>query len=148
MKRAPALHPLSHDHHRTLVQCMRLRRATAEDAASVRADFLAHWQEEVAAHFRIEEELLLPAYARHGDARDEAVVQALCDHVEIRRDVAALADAADADPAALHALAERLDAHVRHEERVLFPLVEAALPGDELAALGEAIAAAEARARG
>ena len=148
MKRAPALHPLSHDHHHTLVQCMRLRRATAEDAAQVRADFLAHWEAEVARHFRVEEEVLLPAFARHGDVHDAAVVRALCDHVEIRRDVAALADVPEADPEALHALAERLDAHVRHEERVLFPLVEAALPAAELEALAEAIAGAEASAQG
>jgi iron-sulfur cluster repair protein YtfE (RIC family) len=32
----------------------------------------------------------------------------------------------------LHQLGERLERHIRHEERVLFPLIEEALPDDEL----------------
>lgn len=117
------------------------------DAEAVRDGFLAFWRSEGALHFRIEEEVLLPAYARRGDPRHEAVAEALCGHVEIRRDVEELArPGAPADPAALRALAERLDAHVRHEERVLFPLIQETLDADELAALGEALAAAEREA--
>ena len=40
-------------------------------------------------------------------------------------------------------LGERLNDHVRYEERDLFVLVEDRLTGEELAALGAAIAAAE-----
>lgn len=38
---------------------------------------------------------------------------------------------------------QRLNEHVRLEERTLFPLIEAALPADELAALGARLAEEE-----
>jgi hypothetical protein len=43
----------------------------------------------------------------------------------------------------MHELGERLDDHIRHEERVLFPLIEESLERDELSALGAAVEAAE-----
>ncbi|MGH2981795.1 MAG: hypothetical protein ACRDKV_07120 [Solirubrobacterales bacterium] len=43
----------------------------------------------------------------------------------------------------LHELGERLDGHVRHEERVLFPAIEEALSDEQLASLGRAVEAAE-----
>jgi iron-sulfur cluster repair protein YtfE (RIC family) len=42
-------------------------------------------------------------------------------------------------PEELHELGERLHAHIRHEERVLFPLIEASLSEDELSDLLAAI---------
>ena len=50
--------------------------------------FLAHWEDEESLHFRLEEEVLLPAYAAHGDPNHTAVVRTVIDHVQIRRDVA------------------------------------------------------------
>ena len=50
----------------------------------------------------------------------------------------------DPDPAALRELGERLESHIRFEEPVLFPLIEEALPVDELERLGAAFALAEA----
>lgn len=37
------------------------------------------------------------------------------------------------EPELLHDLGERLERHIRHEERVLFPMIEEALPDHELA---------------
>ena len=142
MKRDPALVALSHDHHHALHQAMLMRRATADDVAAVRDEVLAFWAEEGARHFRIEEEVLLPAFAAAGDPRDEAVVTVLTDHVWIRERLDRLA-ATELDLAGVHELGERLHAHIRHEERVLFPLIERTLGADALAALGRRIAAAE-----
>ena len=50
-------------------------------------------------------------------------------------------------PAALRELGERLESHIRFEERVLFPMIEEALPVDELERLGAAFARAEADQR-
>ncbi len=44
----------------------------------------------------------------------------------------------------LRELGERLERHIRFEEPELFPMIEAALPDDELVQLGEAFAGAEA----
>jgi hemerythrin-like domain-containing protein len=135
VKRHPALAPLSRDHHHALVLAQRLRRAGEQDAADAAAAFLEHWSEEERLHFRIEEEVLLPAYAAYGDPDHPAVVRTLVDHVRIRSDVERLAHGAD--PELLHDLGGRLADHVRHEENELFPLVEQTLPEPALVELGE-----------
>jgi hemerythrin-like domain-containing protein len=135
LKRHPALISLSRDHHHALVIARRLRHATNETAADAAAAFLAHWREEEKHHFRLEEELLLPAYARHGDPDHPAVVRMLIDHILIRRDAGRLEDQPPLE--LLHDLGARLSSHVELEERELFPLIEATIPEFELAALGE-----------
>jgi len=133
VKRHEALAQLSRDHHQALFQAQRLRRATDEDAGEVLAAYLDFWHEVGHLHFRAEEEVLLPAYAAHADASSGAVVRVLVDHTLIRRDADALERAGEPPLERLHELGDRLEAHVRHEERVLFPLIEEALPEDELA---------------
>ncbi len=140
MKRHPALQPLSRDHHHALVIARRLRRATPDDAADAAHAFLAHWEGEEQKHFRIEEEVLLPAYATHGEMNHPAIARALLDHVMIRRDALRLADTPPLE--VLHELGDRLAAHVELEERELFPLIERSLPEAELAELGERLRAA------
>jgi iron-sulfur cluster repair protein YtfE (RIC family) len=135
VKRSDALTPLSRQHHQGLFAALKLKRAHAATAAEARAAFVEFWEREGRHHFRVEEELLLPAYARYGEHDHPAVVRVLVDHVDLRRRGEDVAAAADPDPDELHELGERLEAHIRHEERVLFPLIEAALPPDELARL-------------
>lgn len=135
MKRSDALAPLSRQHHQGLFAAMKLKRADAAGADDARAAFVDYWEREGRDHFRVEEEVLLPAYARHGEHDHPAVVRVLVDHVDLRRRGEDVAAVADPDPAALNELGERLERHIRHEERVLFPLIEEALPPDELARL-------------
>lgn len=139
MKRSDALVRLSRDHHHGLVVAQRLRRATVETAAAARSAFLEYWTTDGHDHFRAEEEVLLPAFARYEPPTNDAVVRVLTDHVDLRRRAA---DVAIDDPPTcddLHALGDRLRDHIRHEERVLFPLIEGALPADELVALAAAL---------
>jgi len=142
MKRDPALVDLSHDHHQALYTAMLMQRATATDLAEVRDDTLEFWAAQGSKHFRIEEEVLLPAFAAAGDPREEAVVTVLVEHVWIRERMGRMA-AGELDLADVHELGERLAAHVRHEERVLFPLIERTLDADALVSLGSRISAAE-----
>lgn len=139
MKRDPALTGLSHDHHDALFAALKLKRATEETAAAAREALATYWEGHGRAHFRLEEEVLFPAYARHGDPYDELIARALCDHVAIRQMVAAVSEDPQAPPERLHALGELMSEHVRLEERQLFPKIEQALPGAELAALGAAL---------
>lgn len=135
MKRHPALAPLSRDHHHALVLARRLRRAEESNAEEVARAFLAHWEDEESLHFRLEEEVLLPAYAAHADPNHAAVVRTLIDHVLIRRDVTRLPEAPPL--ALLHELGQRLADHVKLEENELFPLIERTIPEPELSALGD-----------
>jgi hemerythrin-like domain-containing protein len=143
MKRSEALQRLSRDHHRALEVALKLRRASGGDAEKVSAEFLDFWREHGALHFRVEEEVMLPAFARHGDPTDPRVVRVLTDHVEIRRRAADLERVSTTDAEELNALGEILNDHVRHEERVLFPLIEASLPEAELGELAQSIDEAE-----
>ena len=70
----------------------------------------------------------------------------LTEHVDLRRRGQDLEAGADVAPEALRELGERLERHIRFEERELFPMIEAALPDDELERLGAAFARAEAGA--
>ena len=105
--------------------------------------FLVFWREHGQRHFRVEEDVLLPAFAAGGgDPRHPCVTRVLSEHVEIR---AMARHAASAPLVELRELAERLTAHVRTEEDELFPLIEATLESTALAALGEELERAESR---
>jgi hypothetical protein len=144
MKRSAALTPLSHQHHQGLFAALQLKRAAPETVAEARGAFLDFYAREGARHFRAEEDLLLPAYARHAAPDAPEIVRVLTEHVDLRRRGQDVEAATDPDPAVLRELGERLEAHIRFEERELFPMIEAALPDDELERLGAAFARAEA----
>jgi hemerythrin-like domain-containing protein len=141
VKRQRALRPLSRDHHVALVAAQRLRRATAEDVATARDAFLEFWREHGAHHFRVEEEVLLPAFAVHADPHAECVARMLMDHVRIRAAARRL-ESGEATVEALHELGTMLERHVRLEEREVFPLIEETLPPDAAEKLVGAVLAA------
>jgi len=145
MKRSQALQPLSRDHHVALTVAMKLKRATEADAEEAAREFMSFFRDDGSHHFRVEEEVLLPAAARYMDADDERIVRVLTDHVEIRRRAADLEAATSWDAGALNELGELLDGHVRHEERVLFPHIESVVPAEPLAKLAVAVQEAERR---
>ena len=141
MKRHPDLREFSDDHHQGLVNALRLKRAGAGEgvtpAEAARA-FLKFWREDTSLHFRKEEEVLLPVVARYGgNLKDEPVVEMLTQHARIRGFAMQLGDEVereDVQRETLQTLGEQLEAHIRLEERVLFPALEESLPEE---ALGE-----------
>jgi hypothetical protein len=143
MKRHAALQPLSRDHHVALVAAQRLCRATETDAAAARDVFLEFWREHGAHHFRVEEEVLLPAFAAHGDPNEVCVVRMLVDHVRIREQAQRLEREGSPSVESLRSLGTALERHVRLEEREVFGLIEAALPPEAAEELVEAVLRAE-----
>ena len=130
MKRSEALAPLSRDHHVALETALRLRRATASDVKLAAARFSAFWQRSGARHFDVEEELILPAHPDGDPGWDAAAQRVRAEHADISARAQALDDT---DVGAARALGELLAAHVRFEERVLFPMLERALDTERLA---------------
>ena len=116
---------------------LRLQRTTDVDAEVVRPETLDFWREEGREHVRLEEALLLPAFARHVGADDEDVVRVLVAHVDIRRRIADLEEGLPVED--LHALGERLRDHVRPEEGKPCGRIETALSPEELGVLGGAL---------
>lgn len=155
MKRDPALHPLSQHHHFALIQAWEMRRAVEAPAArrpaALRAaaqKFIKFWARTGREHFREEEEILLPAYARHVRLdQDREVMCMLADHAEIRAHVQELEKilASDSDDALaglqdlVAKLARRLHDHVRLEENEIFPRIEKALGPEGLRATGKGL---------
>ena len=135
MKRHPDLREFSDDHHQGLVNAFRLKRTAAgEGVTPVEAAraFLKFWREDTSLHFRKEEEVLLPVVARYGgNLRDECVVVMLTQHARIRGLAMQLGDEVEQEEVqrkTLRALGELLEAHIRLEERALFPALEDSLP--------------------
>jgi hypothetical protein len=145
MKRHPALAELSRDHHQALVVARDLRRASPVQTGGPASAFLAFWAADCRDHFRLEEEILLPAYAVHGAPDHPTVLRMVVDHMIIRRDAELVAGGASAPE--LRRLGEALASHVRLEERHVFPLVEETLSVSELDRLGCRLAEAVAATR-
>jgi hemerythrin-like domain-containing protein len=99
-------------------------------------------------HFRKEEEVLLPVMARHGgDVSQASVVEMLEDHARIRGLVMRLSDevaGGNVRPETLSEIGDRLEAHIRLEERVIFPMVEESLPEAGLTELAARLEVKEA----
>jgi hemerythrin-like domain-containing protein len=139
VKRSEALRSLSRDHHKALSAALEMRRAT--DAAEGAAAFARYWEEHGKIHFRVEEEVLLPTWARLGNLDQTAALRLAKEHLEIR--AAGLALDGRPDLEQVHALAEKLAEHVRFEERELFGLIERDLGPQELERLAGAVSEAE-----
>ena len=146
MKRSEFLQVLSRGHHQGLFVALRLRRATSASATDARQAFVEFWQTEGANTFGLRRQLPLPAYARHRPVSEPAVVRVLIEHVDLRRRAAELEAGESPSLTDLHELGNRLEQHIRHEERVLFPAIQAALPDVELNELRRALERAESAA--
>jgi hemerythrin-like domain-containing protein len=105
-------------------EARRLRWAAAgdDDPEPVAAAFADHFAAVSVPHFRKEEETLFPLVAALDEARP-LVVEAVLDHQRLHALVAELRRSADVRPA-MRDIGELLEAHVRREERELFPLIE------------------------
>jgi hemerythrin-like domain-containing protein len=151
MKRHPSLHPLSQHHHFALIQALEMRRAAEappeKRAAAVQHQaekFVRFWHKSGREHFREEEEVLLPAYARHMRLdRDADVMRVLADHAEIRAAVLnfekLLAEKTSIEAEEMSRVGKLLHDHVRLEENEVFPRIEKALGEKQLSAMGQGL---------
>lgn len=125
MKRSDSLLKLSREHHGALVLAKRAQGfgATPGAAAEVfMAQLVATFADELDPHFQAEENTLLPALQAAGESA--LVKRTLAEHAELRGLIEAVARR---DPPALPRFGVALAAHVRFEERELFPAAEAVL---------------------
>lgn len=148
MRRSAALRLLSREHHAPLKVAWRLRHASADEAQEAQDAFVAFMTDEGELHFRAEEDVLLPAVWGLLDLADQRVTRVLDEHDRLRSAALHLRVAPvfdERDVRRLHSLGELLEGHVRHEERVLFPLIEATLTDEELDRLQRTLRRDEAR---
>ncbi len=137
LKRHESLIPLSRDHYVGLVQAQHLIKAGGQDAVARRkavAEFLDAWAMEIEPHFK-DEERLLRGLMSDADGR-----QFEAEHALVRGLAAEAGDKRkEVDPGAawVWEVGQKLNDHIRWEERHLFPAIEKSATAQELKMLGE-----------
>ncbi|AHF16938.1 hemerythrin domain-containing protein [Niabella soli] len=134
MKRNIHLVALSRDHHHGLLFCWKIRQGIALNIAAERilAYIRYFYETHLQPHFQEEETILFVASA------DPLCQRAINEHREIAGRIREITEG-DADAPALLSLADLTDAHIRFEERVLFPHLEETLTATQLAGIGDTL---------
>ncbi len=131
MRRHPALQDLSRDHFTASVACLHMRRAAASHPQApplqeVMRGLMDLWHRALHWHFDEEDEDLTPHLEGTGQ---ELLDRLRADHARLR---AAFEDLERRPPDAFAAVAEDLQKHIRWEEDVLFPWLQAHLSDHQL----------------
>ncbi|HLV51680.1 MAG TPA: hemerythrin domain-containing protein [Flavobacterium sp.] len=118
MKRIEELHHLSHDHHHGLLVCWKIRTAFSKGIEMERVKNYLKWFYEyhLKTHFEIEEQTLLPVVG----TENEYGKQMLAEHQQLRD----LFETTEISSGNLTQIEELLQAHIRFEERQLFPIIQ------------------------
>ncbi len=135
IKRHEALKPLSRHHMLGLHIGLKLSRAKTEESKLTLAEIIEEtktfWHQGGEVHFREEEEIVLPVYAKYAKLDKQEVIEMLLEHVLIRSGMQSLI-ANELTISEVRELGELLRTHIRKEERIIFPMIEKALPEAEL----------------
>jgi iron-sulfur cluster repair protein YtfE (RIC family) len=125
-ERHPLLQPLSSEHEQGLLLCSHMRRALADgaDHAHVLAECRSLFNTDVLPHFAVEEEVVFPVLGND----DPLVQRAIAEH----RTIAQLFFLEDDPRIVLGRIVDELEAHIRFEERVLFPRVQQRATPEEM----------------
>ena len=137
LKRHLALQPLSRDHYVGLVQARHLIKSAGGsevDRRTALREFSDAWVRDIATHFD-DEERLLPHLMDPADRQrmldEHARLRELaCEARTRRREV-------DPGPQWMQNLGQLLEAHIRWEERELFPAIQATADADRLETLAQ-----------
>ncbi len=133
-KRHQSLIPLSHQHHHGLVMSHRLKQSldpsNAQAVAALADEVVTFFRDHLIPHFDAEEKALFPIIEEHGGRLP------LIDELREEHDrFAALVDQLGSSTLEsqqrarlLRLFGQTLEAHIRKEERVLFPLYEERVP--------------------
>ncbi|HEY9176274.1 MAG TPA: hemerythrin domain-containing protein [Flavipsychrobacter sp.] len=138
IKRSSELVPLSRDHHSGLLLCWKIKTGLQKNVGTDRiANYVVfYYQAHLKEHFRQEEEYVFPLL----DKDDPLIEKALSEHGELATLIAGLENAIPVEPTSLEKLMNLLEAHIRYEERELFPYIEQKSGDSGLKNAGEIIA--------
>lgn len=137
MKRSKELESLSWEHHDGLVDSFRIKQGVKKEVpCETLSNYIRTiWEQNLQHHFEQEEQVLIPLLSKAGDS-GELLPKFWQDHQELAR----MAESLQTDPATCYqrvaAFAERLEQHIRFEERELFPWIETELDAETLASAG------------
>jgi hemerythrin-like domain-containing protein len=145
MKRHPALHTLSHDHHQGLILAQQLKKgasqykgmpSTLEDKKDYTISF---YKNELKKHFEDEKKILFPFVKNKNEDIDKLIVEIMSEHRKMESLIVELSKA-DQLENMLNELGWLLEKYIRKEERELFVEIEKVLSKDELEIIGNKLA--------
>lgn len=118
MKRAAFLQPFSREHHHNLLLGWKIRKGFSKNIETERIKKYTDWfyKTHIERHFALEEKYIFPVLGKG----NKLVEKALSQHRRLRR----LFEDKENPEKSLSLLEEELEAHVRFEERKLFPKVQ------------------------
>ena len=117
-----------------------VRAGSEAECLGAADEFVRFVQGEGSAHFREEEERIFPLLAAYLDQPSELVDRALLEHGRLRAAAVRFGRGREQVCAdAVASVGRLLEAHIRCEEREIFPLVERLVPDDVLRAVCLAI---------
>ena len=137
MKRNKNLIELSRDHHHGLLLGWKIKQGFKRkvDLSEI-ADYIIHFANEALfSHFDEEENQVLIYLSKEDSFRKQVIAE----HAEIKDLIKQISLNPLADTSAFLKLAEKLEAHIRFEERALFPHLENTLSEDQLEEIGSLI---------
>jgi hemerythrin-like domain-containing protein len=136
LKRSKELILLSKDHHQGLLLCWKIRSGINKKISAARiSDYVSFFSElELKDHFKKEEEIVFSELPSDDSLKSEALKQ----HEVLQ---AMICDLGDSNYETLNEFADKLDEHIRFEERILFPHIEKQLPAERIQLLGERMTA-------
>lgn len=128
--------PLSREHHFDLLLAWKLRKGISYEIEPARmAAYIQYLDENMMhAHFDDEEKELFALMPE-----DKKIIRAMNEHDEIRELITQIVVEKDDRVTTFNQLADRVEAHVRFEERELFPYLEEKLSSDLLENIESAI---------
>jgi iron-sulfur cluster repair protein YtfE (RIC family) len=133
-RRHESLVPLSREHHYGLLVCLRIHRGIESHKADVswlneRAEkVMRFFESDLKTHFEAEERIVFPAMSECKDS-SATIDQLVSEHRNLERLVQQLRQTRGLQLATLlREFADLLEAHIRTEERVLFPRYEHCVP--------------------
>ncbi len=142
MKRSESLTPLSWEHHSALVNANRIKRGIAAQADPlVIQEFLEYiWNTDLEGHFKREEEnfTIYPAWNQVPQSLRRIMLD---EHAELEQLVKRVQAATEPGLKLnfMEKIADMVIAHVRFEERELYPAIEAVFDSDTLNKIGKAL---------
>lgn len=125
MKRHNSLIPLSQDHHHGLMLAQLIKRGAPEykglpsDIEGKVKYAKESWENELRTHFSNEENILFPSVKGKNIEINELIDDLLTEHREIEKKITEL-EVNNESEEKLHDLGEKLENHIRKEERILF----------------------------
>jgi len=129
-RRHESLIPLSREHHYGLLVCLRIHRGIENHQADAiwlnerTEKVIRFFESDLEMHFKAEEEIVFPAMSGMEDSR-ATIDQLIDEHRTLEGLVQRMRKARDLQLAPLlREFADLLEAHIRREERVLFPRYE------------------------